>query len=173
MAGLSRSGKSPPAGRCRIPGADRGRARSLCEALDPKRSVVCFDERPIQFIGEVREPITAPAWPTCPLRCEYKRNGIANLFVFRNSAMRPGPASMDVHKGRAYPEPLPNSGRIQRVKTTVRSGTSACVLQRTHVDQISVLAASSPCFSLPRPICWSVRPQGTVGLLERGDLRTR
>ena len=29
----------------------------------------------------------------------------------------------------------------------------ACVLQRTHVDQISVLAASSPCFSVPRPIC--------------------
>ncbi len=31
------------------------------EEADPKRPVVCFDERPTQLIGEVREPIPAPA----------------------------------------------------------------------------------------------------------------
>lgn len=29
------------------------------EAPDPKRPVVCFDESPIQPIGEVRQPIPA------------------------------------------------------------------------------------------------------------------
>ena len=51
------------------------------EAPDPKRPVVCFDESPIQLIGEVRQPI--PAAPGQPERCdyEYRRNGTANLFV--------------------------------------------------------------------------------------------
>ncbi len=52
------------------------------EAADPKRPVVCFDESPTQLIGETRAPI--PAQPGQPERydCEYRRNGIANLFVF-------------------------------------------------------------------------------------------
>jgi len=36
-----------------------GCARPLCEAPDPQRPVVCFDESPTQLIGEVREPIPA------------------------------------------------------------------------------------------------------------------
>jgi hypothetical protein len=52
------------------------------EPPDPKRPVVCFDESPIQRIGEVRRPV-----PPAPGRierydCEYRRNGTANLFVF-------------------------------------------------------------------------------------------
>src|SRR5271167_4199941 len=52
------------------------------EDADPKRPVVCFDESPTQWIGEVREPI--PATPGQPERydCEYRRHGTANLFVF-------------------------------------------------------------------------------------------
>jgi len=52
------------------------------EAPDPKRPVVCFDESPIQLMGEARQPI--PAKPGRPERYdyEYRRNGTANLFVF-------------------------------------------------------------------------------------------
>ena len=51
------------------------------EAPDPRRPVVCFDESPIQLIGEVRQSI--PAAPRQPQRIdyEYRRNGTANLFV--------------------------------------------------------------------------------------------
>ena len=51
------------------------------EPPDPQRPVVCFDESPIQLIGEVREPI--PPAPGQPERYdyEYRRNGTANLFV--------------------------------------------------------------------------------------------
>ncbi len=52
------------------------------EEPDPKRPVVCFDESPIQLIGEVRQPIPAASGQIERYDCEYRRNGTANLFVF-------------------------------------------------------------------------------------------
>jgi transposase len=52
------------------------------ETPDPKRPVVCFDESPIQLIGEVRQPIPAAPGRLERYDFEYKRNGTANLFVF-------------------------------------------------------------------------------------------
>ena len=44
--------------------------------------VVCFDESPVQLIGETRTPIAGvPGRPT-RIDYEYRRNGTANLFVF-------------------------------------------------------------------------------------------
>jgi transposase len=51
------------------------------EPHDPKRPVVCFDESPIQLIGEVRVPITPKPGKRYRYDSEYKRNGTANLFV--------------------------------------------------------------------------------------------
>jgi transposase len=52
------------------------------EAPDPLRPVVCFDESPVQLIGEVREPIQAKPGRLERYDYEYRRNGTANLFVF-------------------------------------------------------------------------------------------
>jgi len=52
------------------------------EAPDRNRPVVCFDESPIQLIGEVRTPIPAKPGQLERYDCEYQRNGTANLFVF-------------------------------------------------------------------------------------------
>ena len=48
---------------------------------DPKRPNVCLDETSKQLIGETRTPV--PAGPGQPARYdyEYKRNGVANLFM--------------------------------------------------------------------------------------------
>lgn len=51
------------------------------EAPDPKRPVVCFDESPVLLIGEVRQPIAAEPGQLERYDCEYRRNGIVNLFV--------------------------------------------------------------------------------------------
>jgi hypothetical protein len=70
----------------KVDGSDVARMEDVldlyAEPADPKRPVVCFDETPIQLIGEVRQPI--PARPGQPERYdyEYKRNGTANLFMF-------------------------------------------------------------------------------------------
>jgi hypothetical protein len=51
------------------------------EPFDPSHPVVCFDECPVQLVGETRTP--APAAPGRKRRTdyEYRRNGTANLFM--------------------------------------------------------------------------------------------
>ena len=51
------------------------------EVPNPKRPVVCFDESPVQLIGEVRQPIPAEPGRLERYDCEYRRNGTVNLFV--------------------------------------------------------------------------------------------
>ena len=48
------------------------------EAPDPTRPVVCFDESPVQLIGEVRQPMPGQIER---YDYEYLRNGTVNLFV--------------------------------------------------------------------------------------------
>lgn len=51
------------------------------QPYDPKRPVVCLDERPGQLLSEVREPIPmAPGKPRCQ-DFEYKREGTFNIFM--------------------------------------------------------------------------------------------
>jgi hypothetical protein len=51
------------------------------EPHDPRRPVVCFDERPCQLLAEVREPL--PVGPGRPERRdhEYERGGMANVLM--------------------------------------------------------------------------------------------
>jgi transposase len=51
------------------------------ETPDPKRPVVCFDESPVQLIGEVRQPIPAKPGQLERYDYEYRRNGTVNLFI--------------------------------------------------------------------------------------------
>ena len=51
------------------------------ETPAPERPVVCFDESPVQLIGEVRQPIPAALGRLERYDYEYRRNGTVNLFV--------------------------------------------------------------------------------------------
>ena len=48
---------------------------------DPKRPLICFDERPCQLIGDVLVPL--PMEPGQPKRegYQYKRNGVCTVFI--------------------------------------------------------------------------------------------
>jgi hypothetical protein len=50
-------------------------------AYNPKRPLVCFDERPKQLILEMREPIQARPGKAARYDYEYRRNGVANIFM--------------------------------------------------------------------------------------------
>ncbi len=52
------------------------------EPYDPKRPVVCFDERPCQLLEETRPPIPAKPGKAERYDYEYKRNGTCNIFLF-------------------------------------------------------------------------------------------
>jgi len=51
------------------------------EPYDPQQPVVCFDELPVQLVGEKRPPL--PARPGTPVRddYEYRREGMTNVFA--------------------------------------------------------------------------------------------
>jgi hypothetical protein len=53
----------------------------LVEPYDPRRPVVCFDEKPVQLLRDTRQ--SRPARPKQPtLRdYEYRREGTANIFM--------------------------------------------------------------------------------------------
>jgi transposase len=48
---------------------------------DPNRPQVCFDERPKQLVGEIRKPIQPVPGKPARYDYEYKRNGVANIFI--------------------------------------------------------------------------------------------
>jgi transposase len=51
------------------------------EPYDPRRPVVCFDERPYQLLEEVRAPLPAVRGRPRRYDYEYRRRGVANLFL--------------------------------------------------------------------------------------------
>lgn len=51
------------------------------QPYDPKRPLVCVDEKPYQLIGETRIPIPAAPGRVERFDYEYKRNGTANIFM--------------------------------------------------------------------------------------------
>ena len=53
----------------------------LAEPYDPKRPVVCFDEKPLQLLQDTRDP--KPVQPGQPALQdhEYRREGTANIFM--------------------------------------------------------------------------------------------
>ncbi len=52
------------------------------EVPDPMQPVVCFDESPVQLIGETRQPLPATPGQIERVDYEYRRCGTVNLFVF-------------------------------------------------------------------------------------------
>ena len=51
------------------------------QPLDPRRPQVCFDERPVQLLGEVYDPTPMQPGQLRRYDYEYERCGTANLFV--------------------------------------------------------------------------------------------
>jgi hypothetical protein len=51
------------------------------EPYDPKRPVVCLDERPCQLLADLREPLSFAAGRPERRDHEYERRGMAHLFV--------------------------------------------------------------------------------------------
>lgn len=49
--------------------------------LDPQQPQVCFDERPVQLVSDVYEPLPAQPGQARRYDYEYERQGTANLFV--------------------------------------------------------------------------------------------
>ena len=51
------------------------------EAYDPKRPVLCMDERPCQLIGDVVVPIPMKSGKAMKYDYEYERKGTCCVFI--------------------------------------------------------------------------------------------
>jgi hypothetical protein len=51
------------------------------EPYDPRRPVVCFDEKPLQLLEETRQPRPVAPGQPAQVDYEYRRKGTANLFL--------------------------------------------------------------------------------------------
>lgn len=49
---------------------------------NPKEPVVCMDEKPLQLLGEVCEPLPMKPGETAIIDSEYIRNGTCSIFAF-------------------------------------------------------------------------------------------
>lgn len=67
---------------------------------DPKRPQVCMDETSKQLLADTRDPI--PAQPGSPEKFdyEYKREGVANIFMFFEPLMGKRHAKVTEHRTR-------------------------------------------------------------------------
>ena len=81
---------------------------------NPKRPMVCLDETSKQLIGETRIPVTASPGQPARYDYEYKRNGVANLFMIF--------------------EPLIGKRRVKVTERRTKIDWACCV--REMVDQI-------------------------------------
>jgi hypothetical protein len=52
------------------------------QPYNPKRPQVCMDETSKQLLSDTREPIPAKSGSPEKFDYEYKREGVANLFLF-------------------------------------------------------------------------------------------
>lgn len=65
---------------------------------NPKEPVVCMDEKPLQLLGEVREPLPMKPGETAIIDPEYIRNGTCSIFAFIEPLAGKHPVSVREHR---------------------------------------------------------------------------
>ena len=65
------------------------------EPYDPSYPLLCMDEQPVQLLEEVNLPIAATKKHARRADYEYKRAGVANIFMFAEHAFCRSRCSVD------------------------------------------------------------------------------
>src|SRR6201994_3625547 len=152
------------------------------EASDPKRPVVCFDESPIQLIGETRLPIPAKPGRIERYDCEYRRNGTANLFVFlyvnrpwrrvKVTERRPAEACAICMRDLAevhYPE----AERIRVVLDNLSTHSLGALYQAFPADEARRVLRRLEFHYVPKHASWLNMVEIEIGVLARQCLDRR
>ena len=119
------------------------------EPYDPKRPVVCFDERPCRLLAEVREPL--PRAPGLPERRdhEYERGGTANvLMAFEPLAARREIEVTERRRGKEFAEMVgrlaqeayPEAEKIRLVCDNLSTHTAAAFCEAFPAERARRLA---------------------------------
>ncbi len=152
------------------------------EKPNPKKPVVCFDESPVQLIGETRMPIAPTPGKPARIDYEYRRNGTANLFVFVDAhrswrhvkttdrrtciefaeCMR---ALVDVH--------YPNAERIRVVLDNLSTHTAGAIYQAFSPDEARRVLRRLELHYVPKHASWLNMVEIEIGVLKSQCLDRR
>jgi transposase len=152
------------------------------EPLDPERPLVCFDETPVQLIGEVRQPI--PPEPGKPERYdyEYRRNGTVNLFVafdphrgWRNVKVTEHRAAVDyAHCMRELVDVhYPNAACIRVVQDNLSIHTAGALYHAFAPAEARRILRRIEFHYTPKHASWLNMVEIEIGVLQGQCLRRR
>jgi transposase len=152
------------------------------EPPDPKRPVVCFDESPIQLIGEVREPIPAVPGQIARYDYEYRRNGTANLFVFvdvnrpwRKVKVTPRRAAQDfaLCMRDLTDTHYPDAERIRVVLDNLSTHSAAALYQTFRPDEARRVLRRLEFHYVPKHASWLNMVEIEISVMARQCLDRR
>ena len=152
------------------------------EPYDPKRPVVCFDERPSRLLAEVREPL--PRAPGLPERRdhEYERGGTANvLMAFEPLAARREIEVTERRRGKEFAEMVgrlaqeayPEAEEIRLVCDNLSTHTAAAFYGAFPAERARRLARRVEFVYTPVHGSWLNMVEIEISVLVRQCLRRR
>jgi transposase len=155
---------------------------------DKAHPVVCFDETPVQLIGEVRTPVPAAPGRLRRYDYEYQRNGTANLFVHldvhagrRNVDITSSRTSKDfAHQMRALvDEHYPDAERVRLVLDNLSTHSAAALYETFPPHEARRLLRRLEFHYVPKHASWLNMVEIEISILTRqclgrrlGDVKT-
>jgi transposase len=131
--------------------------------FDPARPLICVDEQPVQLVSEVRRPL--PARPGSPARYdyEYRREGVANLFLvsqpligWRHVRVTERRTAIDFAEVlRLLAEDFyPDAERLVLVTDNLNTHTTACLYEAFAPDRARRIAERLEWHYTPKHGSW-------------------
>jgi DDE superfamily endonuclease len=152
------------------------------EPYDPKRPVVCFDERPCQLLAEVRDPLPMEPGKAKRFDSEYERKGTAHVLM----AFEPltGYREARVTEHRRKPEfaemmrhladdLYPDADRIRLVVDNLNTHTAAAFYESFPPEQARRLAKKIEFVYTPVHGSWLNMVEIELSVLVRQCLKRR
>ncbi len=152
------------------------------EPYDPKRPVVCFDERPCQLLAEVRDPLPMEPGKAKRFDSEYERKGTAHVLM----AFEPlkGYREARVTQHRRKPEfaevmrhladdLYPNADRIRLVVDNLNTHTAAAFYESFPPEQARHLSKKIEFIYTPVHGSWLNMVEIELSVLVRQCLKRR
>ena len=152
------------------------------EDPSPSEPVVCFDESPIQLIGDAR--VSVPASPGRPARIdhEYRRHGTANLFVFLDAHQPWRHVKVTNHRESAdFAECMrdlvevhyPEATRIRVVLDNLSTHTEAALYRTFPADQARAILRRIEFHFVPKHASWLNMVEIEIGVMKKQCLDRR
>jgi hypothetical protein len=152
------------------------------EPYDPKRPVVCFDERPCQLLAEVRDPLPMEPGKAKRFDSEYERKGTAHVLM----AFEPlkGYREARVTEHRRKPEfaevmrhladdLYPDADRIRLVVDNLNTHTAAAFYENFPPEQARHLSKKIEFVYTPVHGSWLNMVEIELSVLVRQCLKRR